>query len=57
MILLQPFVLILKFSLVCDIEEKVKQIYENKMHLNEDERREERNDITGLILERMSNKI
>ena len=53
----QLFVLILNSTLVCDIEEKVKQIYENKMHLNEDERSEERNDITGLILERMSNNL
>ena len=53
----QLFVLILNSTLVCDIEEKVKQIYENKMHLNEDERIEERNDITGLILERMSNNL
>tara|TARA_B100000242_G_C43033464_1_gene481673 strand:- start:841 stop:1368 length:528 start_codon:yes stop_codon:yes gene_type:complete len=53
----QLFVLILNSTLVCDIEEKVKQIYENKMHLTEDERREERNDITGLILERMSNNL
>ena len=53
----QLFVLILNSTLVCDIEEKVKQIYENKMHLTEDESREERNDITGLILERMSNNL
>ncbi len=53
----QLFVLILNSTLVCDIEEKVKQIYENKRHLPEDERREERNDITGLILERMSNNL
>ena len=42
---------------MCDIEEKVKQIYENKSHLTSDECREERNDITGLILERMSNNL
>ena len=53
----QLFVLILNSTLVCDIEEKVKQIYENKRHLSEDERIEERNDITGLILERMSNNL
>ena len=53
----QLFVLILNSTLVCDIEEKVKQIYENKRHLTETERREERNDITGLILERMSNNL
>ena len=53
----QLFVLILNSTLVCDIEEKVKQIYENKQHLTEDERTEERNDITGLILERMSNNL
>tara|TARA_B100000902_G_scaffold396742_1_gene458595 strand:- start:1165 stop:1692 length:528 start_codon:yes stop_codon:yes gene_type:complete len=53
----QLFVLILNSTLVCDIEEKVKQIYENKSHLTSDERREERNDITGLILERMSNNL
>jgi len=53
----QLFVLILNSTLVCDIEEKVKQIYENKQHLTEDQREEERNDITGLILERMSNNL
>ena len=49
--------MILNSTLVCDIEEKVKQIYANKQHLTEDEREEERNDITGLILERMSNNL
>ena len=53
----QLFVLILNSTLVCDIEEKVELIYANKQHLSGEERLVERNDITGLILERMSNNL
>ena len=37
----QLFVLILNSTLVCDIEEKVKLIYDNKQLLSRDEREEE----------------
>ena len=53
----QLFVLILNSTLVCDIEEKVELIYANKDNLSMNERHQKKCDITGLILEKMSNNL